>query len=312
MRIVDVVVATALTGVVLAQTGEVPTTFEVASVKPSAPQGNGRMMMGGGGGPGTRDPGRYNMTNMPLKMLLAQAYDVKDFQVSGPSWLDTERFDITAKVPPGATKEQFRVMLQNLLIERFRIALHREQKELPIYTLSVAKNGPKLKETELDASAFAPPTNDGAGRGGPGGPPPGPPPPPRPGEFPKLPAGRPGMMIMFQEGRMRMTAAGQPIGGLVDFLGRQLGRPVVDKTGLAAKYDFQMEFAPDPGAMRGMPMPPPSGGGIAPGGGDGGGASDPAPNLITAVQQLGLKLDAGKGPVDLIVVDKAEKTPIEN
>src|SRR5262249_4860416 len=152
--------------------------------------------------------------------------------------------------------EQFRVMLQNLLIERFKITLHRETKDLPIYTLSVGKSGSKLKETELDASAFAPPSNDGAGRGGPGGPPP----PPRPGEFPKMPAGRPGMIMMFQEGRMRMSAAGQGVASLVDFLGRQLGRPVVDKTGLTGKYDFQMEFAPDPAAFRGMPAPPPPGG----------------------------------------------------
>jgi uncharacterized protein (TIGR03435 family) len=310
MRILDAVLLAAFAGGALAQTSEPPLAFEVASVKASAPPGNGRMMMGGGGGPGTRDPGRYTMSNMPLKMLLAQAYDVKDHQISGPSWLDSERFDITAKVPPGATKEQFRVMLQNLLIERFKISLHKEQKELPIYTLSVGKNGPKLKETELDASAFNPQPNDGAGRGGPLPPPP----PPRPGEFPKMPPGRPGMMMMFQEGRMRMAASGQSISGLVDFLSRQLGRPVVDKTGLTAKYDFQLEFAPDAGGMRGMPMPaPPPGGGAGPGGDLGpAGASDPAPNLITAVQQLGLKLDAGKGPVDLIVVDKAEKTPIEN
>lgn len=313
MRILGVLAMAGLAGMALAQTAEPPLAFEVASIKPSPPPGNGRMMMGGGGGPGTRDPGRYTMSNMPLKALLGQAYDVKDFQISGPGWLDSERFDVTAKVPPGATKEQFRVMLQNLLLERFKMELHREKKDLPIYTLSVAKNGPKLKETELDASAFAPPSNDGAGRGGP---PPGPPPPPRPGEFPRMPAGRPGMIIMFQEGHMRLTAVGQGTGALVDLLGRQFGRPVIDKTGLTGKYDFQLDFAPDPAMFKGMPPPPPGAGpGPGPGGGGDGGpanASDPAPNLITAVQQLGLKLEAGKGPVDLIVVDKADKTPIEN
>jgi uncharacterized protein (TIGR03435 family) len=209
-------------------------------------------------------------------------------------------------------------MLQNLLIERFKMAVHKEKKDLPIYTLSVGKNGPKLKPTELDASAFAPPTNDGAGRGGPGAVP-LPPPPSGPGAFPKLPAGRPGLIMMFDQNRMRLTAAGQPISGVLDFLSMQLGRPIVDNTGLTGRYDFQMEFAPEPGMGPGrgmMMMPPPGGGGGGVGGGDGGGpaasASEPAQNLITAIQQLGLKLDAGKGPVDLIVIDKVEKVPIEN
>ena len=301
------------------QTLDPKATFEVASIKPAAPQGNGRMMMGGGGGPGTRDPGRLTLTNMPLRMLLARAYDVKDYQVQGPGWLDSERFDIAAKVPPGTTKEQYNVMFQNLLLERFKMEVHKEKKDLPIYNLSVGKNGPKLKETELDPSAFAPPSPDGGGRGGPGGGGPGmaPPPPPPPGRggFPILPAGRPGMMIMFQEGHMRMTAVGQDMAGVVNFLSMQLGRPVVNNTGLTGRYDFQMDFSPEGGMGpgRGMMMAPPPPGGV---GGEGGGAasaaSDAAPNLVTAIQQLGLKLDSGKGPVDLIVVDKAEKVPTEN
>jgi uncharacterized protein (TIGR03435 family) len=251
-------------------------------------------------------------------MLIARAYDVKDYQIQGPGWLDGERFDIVAKVPPGATKEQFNVMFQNLLIERFKMEVHKDKKDLPIFTLSVGKNGPKLKATELDASAFAPPTPGGPG--GLGGPGLAPLPPPGAGRggFPMIPEGRPGMMIMFQEGHMRMTAVGQPVSGIVNFLSMQFGRPVVDSTGLTGRYDFQMDFAPEQGMGpgRGMMMapPPPGGGGV--GGGEGGGpasaASDPAPNLITAVQQLGLKLDSGKGPVDLIVVDKAEKVPVEN
>jgi len=267
-------------------------------------------MMGGRGGPGTPDPTRYTTSNFPLKMLLARAYGVKEFQVQGPSWLDSERFDIVAKIPPGTTKEQFNVMLQNLLIERFKITLHHETKELPVYTMTVGKNGSKMKETTLDASAFIPPTNDGAGRGVPP-----PPPPPGPGQFPKLPEGRPGMIIMFNGDRMRMTAAGQPITGMIDFLSMQLGRPIIDKTGLTGKYDFQMEFAPEAGmgmGRGGMMAPPPPGAG----GGDGGGpvpaVSEPAQNLVTAVQQLGLKLEAGKGAVDMVVVDKAEKVPVEN
>ena len=83
-------------------------------------------MFGSRGGPGTPDPGRYTTSNMTLKGLLVSAYDVKAYQITGPAWIETERYDIVAKVPAGATKEQFRVMLQNLLAERFKIELHRE------------------------------------------------------------------------------------------------------------------------------------------------------------------------------------------
>jgi uncharacterized protein (TIGR03435 family) len=277
-------------------------TFEVATVKPSPPVGNGPMMMGGRGGPGTPDPGRFATFNLPLKLLLSRAYGVKDFQVTGPGWLESERYDITAKVPPGTTKEQFNVMLQNLLIERFKIELHRDQKEVPIYTLTVGKNGSKLKETTLPPSAFEPPA--------PGATLP-PPPPPRPGEPARMPTDRPGLRMMFNGSKMQLTAVGQTAAQFIDLLSRQVGRPIVDKTGLAGKYDFDLEFAPETGAgaARMLPVAPPGGG---PGGDGGGPASDPLPSLVTAVQQLGLRLEAGKGPVEMIVIDKAEKTPIEN
>jgi uncharacterized protein (TIGR03435 family) len=282
--------------------GDAALTFEVATVKPSPPVGNGPMMMGGRGGPGTPDPGRFATFNLPLKLLLSRAFGVKDFQVTGPGWLESERYDITAKVPPGTTKEQFNVMLQNLLIERFKIELHRDQKEVSIYTLTVGKNGSKLKETTLPASAFEPPA--------PGSTLP-PPPPPRPGEPPKMPTDRPGLRMMFNGSKMQLTAVGQTVAQIIDLLSRQVGRPIVDKTGLTGRYDFEMEFAPDAGqgVMRMAPPPPP---GAGPGGDGAAAASDALPRLVTAVQQLELKLDAGKGPVELIVIDKAEKTPVEN
>ena len=286
-----------------AQTPDASVQFEVASVKPAAPQGDGRMMVGSRGGPGTIDPGRYTATNATLKMMLASAYDLKSYQISGPSWLDSERFDVTAKIPPGATKEQFRTMQQNLLIERFHITLHLEKKDQPIYNLVVGKNGPKLKPTEVPESAFLP------ADGGRGGAPPPPPPPPAPGQFPKMPAGRPGMMMFFAQSAFRLAAQGQTMAQMANFLSMQTGRPVMDKTGLTGKYDFQLEFAPEPGQspMRGMPMPPP---GAA--GGPAGDASDPMPTLFGSIQELGLKLEATKGPVDLLVVDKADKVPVEN
>jgi uncharacterized protein (TIGR03435 family) len=100
------------------------------------------------GGPGTKDPGRITYNGVTLKMLLKRAYDISPDQISGPDWLDSERYDIVAKVPPGTTPEQFRLMLQNLLAERFELRQHRETKTLPVYLLTVANNGPKLEPTE--------------------------------------------------------------------------------------------------------------------------------------------------------------------
>jgi uncharacterized protein (TIGR03435 family) len=200
-------------------------------------------------------------------------------------------------------------MLQNLLAERFKLTLHREKKDFPIMALMVGKNGPKLKE-----SAPAPPADDGA--------PPAPLPPPGKlpmdkNGFPKLPpgAGRGGMMIMMNGGRFHMMANGATMAQLADMLSNQLGRPVVDETRLTAKYDIELDFAPEPGMgprgpMGPMPMPPGGGpDGVAP-------APPPSeggPNLVTAIQeQLGLKLDSRKGPLDVLLIDHAERVPTEN
>src|SRR5690349_10858688 len=123
--------------------------FEVASVKrveadsrprPNFPS-NVAMMIGFDGGPGSKDPGRINYHEVTLKMLLARAYHFKPEQVSGPDWIDSERYTIAAKLAPDSTAEQLRAMLQKLLVERFQIALHREMKEMSVYRLKVAKNG---------------------------------------------------------------------------------------------------------------------------------------------------------------------------
>jgi uncharacterized protein (TIGR03435 family) len=123
-------------------------TFEVASVRPSKST-SGRFTMNGG--PGTSDPGRISYTNIMLKRILLTAYDLPNYRISGPDWLDTLRFDITATVPDGSTKEQFQSMLRNLLATRFQMTVHRESKEMAIYALLVAKNGAKVKrDGEVD------------------------------------------------------------------------------------------------------------------------------------------------------------------
>jgi uncharacterized protein (TIGR03435 family) len=297
-----------------AQTAENPPTFEVASVKPAAPIIGNRIMVGMRGGPGTPDPGQITYNNVTVKDVLMNAYGVKGFQISGPGWLGSERYDIVAKLPRGATKAEFMVMLQNLLAERFKLTLHREKKDLPMYALVVGKNGPKMKESVEDAApkgggtaddpaaAMGPPTVDRDG-------------------FPVLPpaaAGRTAVSLALMNGNVRMTASKQPMSGLAEDLSRQLDLPVVDTTGLTGKYDFTLYFAPE--GLAGMRLPggpPPN---APPPGESGPGmpmASAPdgqsSPNLVTAIQeQLGLKLEQRKGPVDLLVIDRLEKAPIEN
>ena len=136
-------------------------TFEVASVKRSPPPDpNGRVFFGPPrGGPGTPDPGQITWTNAALRNIVMTAYDVQTYQVTAPDWMNTERYDIVAKVPAGATKAQVNVMWQNLLKERFGMVVHHESKEFPVDELTVAKGGSKLKETDLppDAESFTPP-----------------------------------------------------------------------------------------------------------------------------------------------------------
>ncbi len=287
--------------------------FDVATVKPAAPMINGMIRVRMGGGPGSSDPGRLNYENVNLKAILTKAYDVKSYQINGPAWLDSERYDITAKVPTGTTKEQFAVMLQNLLADRLKLTLHRETKDLPAYALVVGKGGSKLKESVPVAPA-AEPT-----------PPQGPPPqintPRQMGRdgFPVMPGGmgRGAVSMMMMPGRAKLTANGGSITRLAEMLEQQLDRAVVDETGLKGNYDFTLTFEPDPSRSMGVMGAMPAGIGRAMMAGGGGGDhqpdAEPAANLFTAVQeQLGLKLDSRKMPIELLVIDHLEKTPIEN
>ena len=287
-------------------------TFDVVSIKPFAPpqlagRGAGKgaqVFFGRGGGPGTNDPGRINWAGASLRDVLMNAYDVKRYQVKGPDWLDMERFDITAKVPEGATKEQVAVMWQNLLADRFGVKLHHETKEFQVEEMTVAKGGPKFKETDLDPNT--PPFDPSKG-------PPGPPKSGKDG-LPVLPGA--GLFNLYTVGPNASPTAhiigkAQPMSGLATALGNQLNKPVIDKTGLTGKYDFSIEFAPN---LNGVPLPPPGagpgdrGGPAAAGAGDA--ASEPGSNLAEAVQQqLGLKLTSSKAQLDVIVIDHAEKTP---
>jgi uncharacterized protein (TIGR03435 family) len=270
-------------------------TFEVATIKPSAPQEMNRIMMRERGGPGTPDPGQYSAENQPLSRLLMRAFGVHSYQIAGPAWINSERFDVTAKVPPGTTKEQFQTMLQNLLAERFKLKLHKETKESQVYALVVGKGGVKMKEApKLDPAEAA------------DQPPPGPPQMGKDGR-PVMSKGGRGMMMMMGPNGLKMQGARTSLPQLADFLSNQVGRPVFDETGLQGDYEFTLEFSPEGLAMGGMGKMPP------PGGGPEGASSESGPTLFTAVQeQLGLKLDPRKGPVDLIVIDGGDRNPVEN
>jgi uncharacterized protein (TIGR03435 family) len=265
-------------------------TFEVASVKPAAPQASG--IMRPSGGPGTSDPERFTYTNVTLKALLLRAYDVKNYQITGPAWLDSERFDILAKVPAGATKEQLNIMLQHLLADRFNLTFHHEAKEMAVYELTVGKSGSKLKEADLNAVAptgepgaplrIGAPDKDG---------------------FPQIPAGLAVMLGRITDGISRWTDRLMILSDLTSLLESELDRPVVDKTGLTGKYDFSLAFSRDGLRPRG-PAAAPDATPADPSGG---------PSLLNAVQeQLGLKLESKKDPIDILVLDHIDKVPTGN
>jgi uncharacterized protein (TIGR03435 family) len=285
-----------------------PPSFEVASIKPAAPQEAGRVMVRMGG-----DAGRVDYANVSLKDVLARAYNVKRYQISGPSWMDGERYDITAKVPEGVPKEQIPLMLQALLAERFKMTIRKESKEEPIYGLVVGKGGPKLQKSEDNGNEpMLPP--DGPGRGGkvafdgPG----------RGGNMDKanMPKGAMMMSMGGPGGNARMQINKATIAQFADMLSNMLDRPVVDQTGIEGNYDIALDVSMEEmvGMKRMAVGGPMMGGPGAPGGGDHGPAPDAAPaaSIFSAVQTLGLKLEPKKGPVDRIVVEKADKVPTEN
>jgi uncharacterized protein (TIGR03435 family) len=256
--------------------------FEVASIKPNN-SGDGRVMVGGSPG------GRFNAVNVTPRMLLRLAYQVEDFQIDGgPKWLDSDHFDVVAKAPdgvaigpavPGSGPGPMQLMLQSLLADRFKLTLHRETRELPVYALVPARSdgklGPRLTPSAVDCAAT------GGRRGGP------PPAAPQPGARPSC-----GLRI----GPGNFSGGGVSMAQLTQVLAQRVGRVVVDKTGLAGGYDVDLDFTPDQ-----MPPGPPPPGVQLP-------RIDPnGPSIFTALQeQLGLKLESTKGPVDVLVIDHVE------
>lgn len=282
------VLGAALASVTLAAQSAAP-AFEVASIKRNK-SGDGFMGMG------MQPGGRLTMTNMPVRQLIVRAYGVQPYQVlGGPSWITSDRFDITAKAPGDASPQEMNAMLETLLADRFKLKVRKETRQSDVYRLVKARADGKLGEALKPAAV-----NCDMARGRAGGPPPGPGAGPAAARGPAT--GGPMMgpcQFLIAPGRFQV--AGQSMAAFANSLGMQVGRPVLDETGLQGAYDFTLTFMPDAG--RGMPAgPPPPGAPELP-------PIDPnAPALPTALQeQLGLRLESGKGPVEMIVIDSIDQ-----
>ena len=261
---------------VLASVAAKAQTFEAASIKPSTPLGPLGRASNQKGGPGTTDPGLFTCTNCSLYWIMADAYPFHSYDFSGPDWLDSTRFDFSAKMPAGATQEVFRAMLQNLLADRFKLSVHREKREVLVYELSVGKNGAKFhegtpKDEPEDDAPRGKPSRDDDGS----------------------PILRPGKVVAMVPEHGRLRSDNQPMEWLAGILANQLGSAVMDATGLRGRYDFVLSWAWE----RDSP---------------GGPVAASADSLIREVQsQLGLRLERRKGQVEVLLVDHMEKTPTE-
>jgi len=299
--------------------------FEVASVKPAGPldpvaMQAGKMRIGM-----KIDGALVDIESFSLTDLIRIAYEVKDYQISGPDWLGStmsaQRFNVHATIPEGATKEQVPQMLQALLAERFKLVIHRETKDHSVYALVVAKGGPKMKEAEPDPAAPTEPES---------------PPEPKKGETVMgqgsgqvrisgsmengkgvtVKGGPMGQMRMtMANGIMHMEAARMNMAALVETVTRFLDRPVVDMTELKGNYQVTLDLSMDDlknaakAAGVGAMMGPAGEGSKAPADS----ASDPAgSSIFMSMQRMGLKLEARKAPLPIIVIDHLEKSPTEN
>ena len=248
--------------------------FEVASIKRNVSASDNASVRAQPGG-------RVTVTNNSLRNIIRNAYNLQNFQIiGGPDWINTERWDISAKAPDDAPPQQMLLMVRTLLADRFKLVVRNETRELPIFALVVSRSdnqlGPQLRRSSVDCAAlFA------AARG-------------RGQEPPPTTNGRPTCGTRTTRGNMMTT--GVAMSDFARNLAPFTGRPVVDKTGLTGAFDVDLTWTPDP-APPGPDVPAPQ-------------AAQPGDgvSLFTAVQeQLGLKLDAQRGPVAVLVIDSAER-----
>jgi len=258
-------------GIALAQRPPAKPTFEVATVRPLDP--NSSVLVGM-----SSDPSIVRYGNLTLRDAVRGAYKVRDFQIVGPDWMSTARFNVDAKLPAGASTDQIPEMFQSLLEERFGLTWRRETKEMQVYALLVGKDGPKLKAAEKQ------PENQQMAMGT---------------------DGKPRPMVSFGGSASSVTVRA-PSASLLTLVGvttRFTSKPILDETGIEGQYDFTLTFVPEeitslPGASRTPQSPAP--------------VSDPVPFLADAVKQYGLRIETRKAPIEMFVVTHIERMPTEN
>jgi uncharacterized protein (TIGR03435 family) len=267
--------------------------FEVASIKPSAPSAPGKANVGL-----HIDGAMVRYSALSLNLYLGMAYNLKNYQISAPDWMASERWDITAKLPDGADPKQIPEMLQTLLHDRFQMKTHRETKAFPVYGLIVGKGELKLKEPPADA-----PVEGGE--------------PPQRIANVAVSGSNAGTTVTYGNGSYftigdnKFVGRKLPLAIIADALARFADRPVVDMTNLKGNYDFSMEFSPEDframmiraAIAQGAVLSPEAVKLVDASSGD---------TLFTAVEALGLKLDSRKAPLEMLVIDQALKTPTEN
>jgi uncharacterized protein (TIGR03435 family) len=268
-----------LSAMAIAQTDS-PPRFGVSSVKPSAADEREKEFR-------TTPGGRVTITNLTLKDMIVEAWQVRAFQISGAGgWMESLRYDVVAKPDSIPLEGALPLMLRALLSERFGLTLHRETREMPIYALVMAKPGAKRGAGLVDFKEGSCPDFDRTRALAA----------PEPGKSPTIFCGK------FLTGRTWMKGSGVPIISLINTLSGRLGRTIVDETGLTGKYDISLQWTPDEGAS-------------APSLSDGPGAATPdisgAPLFNAIQEQLGPKLLSKKGPVEILMIDQAAR-PDEN
>lgn len=267
--------------------------FEVASIRPSPPiDASVKIGM-------HTDGAQVRFDYLSVRDCMRIAWQIKDFQIIGPDWVAADRFNITAKVPEGgASEEQVREMLRNLLMDRFKISFHNDKKEFAVYALVLGKNGLKMKETAPDAQTDAAPAKGGINVNANGS---------AAGVFVDLGQGS---YFTFADNKLAGHKLAMPL--IADTLAGYMDKPVVDLTGLpdTKNYDFSLDVTPDDyrvmlirTAIKNGVSLPPQAAALADGSID---------SLYSSLDVAGLKLDPRKAPLDVMVIDKADKTPTEN
>jgi len=268
-KVLAVVAATAVG--LQAQAPETRQAFDVASIKRETGVSSGVTFA-------ARAGGTLTVINNPLTNVIDNAYGIRRYQlIGGPDWINSDRYNIQAKATGDATRAEMMAMLQSLLEDRFKLTVHRETRELPIYVLTVAKGGIKLQPAREGGCVNVDPRYPRR---------------PAPGEKPTPSCGNNNITAStWNASAIDMASAAAALVGV-------LGRNVIDRTGITGKYDIHVQWTPDQ----------------APAGVDNAGQANAlasesaAPPLVTVLEQdLGLKLESTRGPIDVLIIDRVER-----